>query len=139
MVTKDFKISPFSYGHTNLFSCNSRSFHSYLSYNSIFNYTANISAVKNTLFTCVLKAHVLPLYFLHQNKCKFYIRLIAILYTGINAIFPWNKCNFYKWINVFTYMYIYSIIKITFIHVQKLHLFQCKNYKYVLQFNYTCV
>ena len=38
-------------------------------------YTANISAVKNTLFACVLKAHVLTLYFLHQNKCKFYIRL----------------------------------------------------------------
>ena len=57
--------------------------------------TANISAVKNTLFTCVLKAHVLPLYFLHQNKCKFYIRLNVIFYTGINAIFTRNKCNFY--------------------------------------------
>ena len=58
-------------------------------------YTANISAVKNTLFTCVLKAHVLPLYFLHQNKCKFYIRLNAFFYIGMNAIFTWNKCNFY--------------------------------------------
>ena len=72
---------------------------------------------KNTLFTCVLKAHVLPLYFLHQNKCKFYIRLNAIFYTGINAIFTRNKCNFYTWINVFTSMYIYSNVKITFIHV----------------------
>ena len=56
---------------------------------------ANISAVKNTLFTCVLKAHVLPLYFLHRNKCKFYIRLDAFFYTGITAIFTRNKCNFY--------------------------------------------
>ena len=79
--------------------------------------TANISAVKNTLFTCVLKAHVLPLYFLHQNKCKFYIRLNAIFYTGINAISTRNKCNFYTWINVFTSMYIYFDVKITFIHM----------------------
>ena len=50
-------------------------------------YTANICAVKNTLFTCVMKAHVLPLYFLQKNKCKFYIRL--------NAFLHWNKCNFY--------------------------------------------
>ena len=34
-------------------------------------------------------------------------------------------------------MYIYSNVKITFIHVQKLHLFQCKNYTYLLLFNYT--
>ena len=83
----------------------------------VLDYTANISAVKDTLFTCVLKAHVLPLYFLHQNNCKFYIRLNAIFYTGINAIFTRNKCNFYTWINVFTSMYIYSNVKITFIHV----------------------
>ena len=57
--------------------------------------TANISPVKNTLFTCVLKSHVLPLYFLHRNKCKFYIRLNAFFYTGTNAIFTQNKCNFY--------------------------------------------
>ena len=100
-------------------------------------YTANISAVKNTLFTCVLKAHVLPLYFLHRNKCKFYIRLNAIFYTGTNAISILNKCNFCTWINVFTSMYIYFDVKITFIHVKNLHFFQCKNYTYLLLFNYT--
>ena len=94
----------------------------FFSFVLLFPCTTNISAVKNTLFTCVLKAHVLPLYFLHQNKCKFYIRLNAIFCTGINAIFTQNKCNFCTWINVFTFMYIYSNVKIT--------LFMCINCLY---------
>ena len=100
-------------------------------------YTANISVAKNSLFTCVLKAHVLPLYFFHKNNCKFYIKLNEIFYTGINAILTRNKCNFYTRINVFASMYIYSSVKITFINVQKLHLFQCKDYTYLQLFNYT--
>ena len=35
-------------------------------------YTANISAVKNTLFTCVLNSHVLPLSFLHRKTACIY-------------------------------------------------------------------